>query len=65
MGYIRSNEDYFRSIGYSAEEARVEAAAVDRGIDIDEGYCNPIKLKAAEDIRSVIRDELASEVTGD
>lgn len=35
MGYIRDNEDYYRSLGYSAERARVEAALDRRGYPDD------------------------------
>ncbi|MGD9725929.1 MAG: hypothetical protein AB7L09_03255 [Nitrospira sp.] len=55
MGYIRDNEDYYVSIGYSAERARIQAAIDERNIDY--GVCNPIKAKlAAEEEADVIKE---------
>lgn len=45
MGYIRSNEDYYASMGYSHDRAREQCAIDDANIDY--GYCNPIKAKQA------------------
>ncbi len=60
MGYIRTNEDYYRSLGYSPEAARIEGALADAGIDTDEGVCNPIKLKNAEDQRQEMAEKIGN-----
>lgn len=55
MGYIRSNEDYYESLGYSSKEARVQAAL--DSANIDYGYCNPRKAKAAWEAEAAIRKD--------
>jgi len=47
MGYIRDNEDYYISIGYSSEDARKQVELDERSPNIDYGYCNPLKAKFA------------------
>ena len=56
MGYIRSNEDYYESLGYSPEEAEVQAEMDRRGVD--HGFCNPIKSKLADEEEEDVRQEL-------
>lgn len=58
MGYIRSNEDYFRALGYSPEDAMVAGVMADRGISDDDGFCNPLKLRQVKEAREEIRVEL-------
>lgn len=57
MSYIRSNEDYFESLGMSPAEARREARIFDSGAldHIDHGYCNPRKAKQAAEEEAEIR----------
>ena len=56
MAYIRSNEDWYRSQGRSAHEARVQVELDRRGVD--SGYCNPIKIKHAAEVEREVRYEL-------
>lgn len=58
MGYIRSNEDYFQSIGMSPAKARREAKIYESGaLDrIDYGFCNPRKAKQAAEEEAEIRN---------
>jgi hypothetical protein len=56
MGYIRSNEDYYESLGFSPLEAKVQAEMDKRGVDY--GVCNPIKAKLAAEEEAEIRNEL-------
>lgn len=53
MGYIRSNEDYYESLGCSPTEARVQVAIDKKGVDY--GYCNPRKAKEAAKEEAAIR----------
>ncbi len=53
MGYIRSNEDYYQSLGYSPKEAKIQAELDKRKIDY--GYCNPIKAKLAAEEEEEVR----------
>jgi hypothetical protein len=66
MGYIRSNEDYYESMGYSPCEARIQARMFEMGADdIDYGFCNRRKAREAEEEERSIRvkavDSLAKE----
>lgn len=56
MAYIRSNEDWYAAMGYSAHEAKVQAELDKRGIDY--GVCNPLKAKHAAKEEAEIRREL-------
>lgn len=56
MGYIRSNEDYYNSLGFSPLEAKVQVEMDKRSVDI--GYCNPIKAKLAAEEEAEIRANL-------
>lgn len=49
MGYIRDNEDYYVSLGYSPSEAKKQVEKDKRTQNIDYGYCNPIKAKLASE----------------
>lgn len=59
MGYIRSNEDYYESLGYSPLEAKVQAEMDKRGVDY--GVCNPVKAKMAAEEEAEIRANLQRE----
>jgi len=59
MGYIRSNEDYYESLGFSHKEARVRVA-LDKA-NIDYGYCNPLKAKFAHEEEQEIRKRIENE----
>jgi hypothetical protein len=56
MGYIRSNEDWYRSMGYSDKEIKVQKELERRGVDY--GYCNPRKVKRAAEVEAEVRREL-------
>jgi hypothetical protein len=56
MGYIRSNEEYYESLGYSSKEAKIQAKLDES--KIDHGFCNPIKAKLAAEEEERIRREL-------
>jgi len=56
MAYVRSNEDWYRSQGYSTREARVQVEMDRRGVDY--GVCNPIKAKIAAEEEAELRREL-------
>jgi hypothetical protein len=58
MGYIRDNEDYYVSMGYSPDRAREQCAIDDANIDY--GYCNPIKAKQAAEDEQEIRERVRS-----
>jgi hypothetical protein len=56
MGYIRDNEDYYRLVGHSPTEAKVQAEA-----DLrygDDGVCNPRKIKERAEVEREIRREI-------
>jgi len=53
MAYIRSNEDYYASLGMSSTEAAVQAELDRHGVDY--GYCNSRKAKEAAEIEAEIR----------
>ncbi len=57
MGYIRDDEDYYRSLGYSDERIAIELATS----HIDYGYCNPIKAKLADEEEKEIVKKLKEE----
>ena len=59
MGYIRDNEDYYVSLGYSPSEAKVQASLDEAGVDY--GFCNPIKAKNAAEEEDEIRNKLKEE----
>lgn len=59
MGYIRSNEDYYVSTGYSPEQAKVEAEMDRRSCDL--GFCNPIKAKMYEEERKDVEKQIKEE----
>jgi hypothetical protein len=63
MAYIRSNEDYDRSIGLSAKESRVQSEMNRRRVDY--GVCNPIKAKIAAEEEDEIRAEIEREFAED
>lgn len=56
MGYIRSNEDYYASLGYSPKEAAIQVEIEKAGIDY--GVCNPRKAKEAAEQEAEIRAKL-------
>ncbi len=57
MAYIRSNEDYYRSLGYGPETAEAMGRAADAGESLDEGFCNPMKQRFADEVvKSYIQD---------
>jgi hypothetical protein len=56
MGYIRSNEEYYESLGYSSKEAKVRVELDKHHIDY--GVCNPIKAKLAAEEEDKIRRSL-------
>jgi hypothetical protein len=56
MGYIRTNEDYYISCGYSPREAEIKSKMDEQGVDY--GYCNPMKAKIADEQEKKIRQEL-------
>jgi transcriptional regulator of nitric oxide reductase len=56
MGYIRSNEDYYQSLGYSNQEIKRRIAYDEAGID--HGVCNPIKSKIADEEEREIDKQL-------
>ncbi len=60
MGYIRSNEDYYRSLGMGDKEIKVQMA-LDKA-KIDYGYCNPIKAKLAHEEEQEIRKRIENEI---
>jgi hypothetical protein len=47
MGYIRSNEEYYESLGHSSERAKELSKMDECSVVMDYGYCNPIKAKLA------------------
>lgn len=57
MGYIRDDEDYYISLGYSSEKAAIMAATD----HLDYGYCNPIKAKLADEEEKEIIKKLKEE----
>lgn len=63
MGYIRSDEDYYASLGMGVREARVQVAIDKAGIDY--GYCNPRKAKEAAELEAEIRAGLDTSGTGE
>jgi hypothetical protein len=56
MGYIRSDEDYYISLGMSPKKAAVQAELDRRGVDY--GYCNPIKAKLAAEVEAEVEAQL-------
>lgn len=58
MNYIRTNGDYYRSLGESPERAQLLGHLADQGEQFDEGYCNPIKLRAAQEQLDRASEEL-------
>ncbi len=56
MGYIRSNEEYYESLGYSVKEAEIQAE-LDRH-NIDYGFCNPRKAKEVAEQEVEIRKDI-------
>lgn len=56
MPYIRTNEDYYESLGMSPIEAVVQAELDRRGLD--SGYCNPIKEKIMQEEAEEIKRKL-------
>ena len=56
MPYIRSNEEYYESRGYSPLEARVQAEA-DRRYG-DDGWCNLRKIKERGEVEDEIRQQI-------
>lgn len=54
MGYIRSNEDYYKSLGFSKIQVELDKR------NIDYGFCNPIKAKLAAEEEEEIRENLQS-----
>jgi hypothetical protein len=56
MGYIRTNEDYYASLGMSPERAALEVE-LDKA-RIDYGVCNPRKAKLAAEQEAEIRARL-------
>ena len=59
MGYIRSNEDYYRHQGLSEKEVKVQIA-LDKA-RLDYGTCNPLKAKRAAEAEEEIRRKVESE----
>lgn len=59
MGYIRSNEDYYESLGFSPLEAKVQVEMDKRGVDY--GVCNSIKAKLAAEEEGEIRGNFQNE----
>jgi hypothetical protein len=59
VAYIRSNEDWYRSMGISPFEVKVQDELDRRGVDY--GVCNPIKAKRAAEVEEEIRRELTNE----
>lgn len=52
MGYIRSNEDYYCSLGYHPRQAEIQVK-LDKE-NLDRGFCNPIKNKIVDEIEKEI-----------
>jgi hypothetical protein len=57
VAYIRSDEDYYASLGYSPERIKVEIAI--NKANIDYGVCNPRKAKLAAEQEEEIRRKIA------
>jgi len=52
MGYIRSNEDYYCSLGYHPTEAQIQVK-LDKE-NLNPGFCNPIKNRLIDEIEKEI-----------
>jgi hypothetical protein len=54
MAYIRSDEDYYRSLGIDPKAALARAK---RDLaNSDEGYCNPIKAKFYAEAEETVKE---------
>ena len=56
MGYIRSNEDWYRAQGCSELVARVRVELDRRRVDY--GFCNPRKAEEAAEEEADLRQEV-------
>lgn len=54
MAYIRDNEDYYISEGYSPSQAKMQVRLDKENIDY--GFCNPKKIKQADQIEKEIEN---------
>jgi hypothetical protein len=58
MGYIRSNEEWYLSQGMSYKEALIQCEMDRLGRNnIDYGFCNPRKIKLADEQEEEIRKQ--------
>jgi len=55
MGYIRNNEDYYVSQGFSPKQASIQTK-IDN-CHIDYGFCNPNKAKEAAKVEKEIKEK--------
>jgi hypothetical protein len=60
MAYIRSDEDYYISLGMNPTEARIQVEA-ERRCGHDGGYCNPRKISELNEAIAEVRQELAND----
>lgn len=60
MGYIRTDEDYYESLGMSPKEAAAQAEA-ERRCGHSGGYCNPRKATEFADTVEEVRKEQEDE----
>jgi hypothetical protein len=61
MGYIRDNEDYYRSQGMDSRSARRQVRRDELSSGVDHGVCNPIKSKIADEEERAIEKQLDDE----
>lgn len=59
MPYIRTNEDYYASLGMSPKAVLI-AEALDE-VKIDYGFCNPRKAREAAELEEEIRKKVEEE----
>lgn len=59
MPYIRSDEDYYASLGMSEKESRVQVRLDREGVDY--GVCNPRKAREAAEREAEIRREVKAD----
>jgi len=60
MAYIRTNEDYYRSLGMSTENAKVQVEMDKRGVDA--GYCNPRKAKEYAQVENEVKAQVKKDM---